>query len=103
MYGHTWANVSRLYRIVNPLCEVCALSGRLTDASPGDRKGVTDHIVAVTRGGARMDERNFATLCKPCHDRKSALEKLGWSCATYGKFGDFKPVDKGSALRSLIK
>lgn len=92
-----------MYRIANPLCELCRLDGRLTDASPGDRKGVTDHIVAVTRGGARMDARNFATLCKPCHDRKSALEKQGWSCAKFGNYGDFKPVDRDEALKSLLK
>lgn len=103
LYNNTWANVSKQYRIANPLCELCMLQGKLTDASPGDRKGVTDHVVAVTKGGARMDERNFATLCKPCHDRKSILERNGWKCSTYGRFGDFKPIDKEAALRTLIK
>lgn len=55
VYNATWANISRLYRIANPLCELCLLQGRTTDATPGGRKGVTDHIVRVSIGGAQRD------------------------------------------------
>lgn len=102
-YNSTWANVSRLYRIANPLCEMCLAMGKATDASPGDRKGVTDHIVRIASGGARMDAANFMTLCKPCHDRKSSLEKLGWTCDRVGVFGCFVPANKTMAIKSLIK
>lgn len=102
-YNNTWANVSRLYRIANPLCEMCLTSGTLTDASPGGWKGVTDHIVRVSAGGARMDDNNFMTLCKPCHDRKSALERLGWTCDRVGSFGNFIPANKEQAIKTLIK
>ena len=103
MYDAKWANVSRLYRVMNPLCEMCAISGKATDASPGERKGVTDHVVSITNGGARLDERNFATLCKSCHDRKSILERNGWRCETLGIEGELRPKDKAKALATLIK
>ena len=102
-YNTKWGNVSKLYRKLNPLCEMCKASGKLTDASPGDRKGVTDHIVSVSNGGARMDERNFMTLCKQCHDRKSALEKNGWTCDKGGDYGEYIPINKAEAIKTLIK
>ena len=102
-YNNKWGNVSRLYRIANPLCEMCLAKGKATDASPGDRKGVTDHIVRIAAGGAKMDALNFMTLCKECHDRKSALEKQGWSCVTIGSYGNFLPANKSEAIKSLIE
>ena len=35
---------------------------------------VVDHIIQVSAGGAQYDERNFMSMCKRCHDRKSNLE-----------------------------
>lgn len=103
MYNATWANVSKLYRKENPLCEACLLRGIAKDASPGGYKGVTDHIVSVTNGGARMDERNFATLCKQCHDRKSWHEGKGWRPESYGNFGAMLPIDRKKALQDGTK
>ena len=100
-YNTRWSNISRLYRIANPLCELCLLQGKATDASPGDRKGVTDHIIRVTAGGHPRDAANFATLCKSCHDRKSALEKQGWTCDRIGNYGAFTPANKIRALETL--
>lgn len=70
-----WKRYSTQYRKANPFCEVCKASGKITDASPGDKKGVLDHIITTSAGGAMWDARNHMTMCKQCHDRKRRKEK----------------------------
>lgn len=82
---------------------MCLAKGKATDASPGDRKGVTDHVVRIASGGAKMDAMNFMTLCKECHDHKSRMEKLGWTCDKVGTYGNFIPASKEDAIKSLIE
>jgi 5-methylcytosine-specific restriction protein A len=52
-----------------PCCEVCAKVGRTTPAT------VCDHITPVRLGGAFWDTRNYQSLCRPCHQAKSATER----------------------------
>jgi 5-methylcytosine-specific restriction endonuclease McrA len=73
-YSPRWAAYSRRLRSQRPFCEPSRAMGRLVDASPGGRKGVVDHIVAYSAGGAFWDERNHMVMCKKMHDRKSQLE-----------------------------
>lgn len=49
------------------LCQECVRQGR---PGPG---WLVDHIVPLWEGGSDEDE-NKQTLCRPCHDAKSAAE-----------------------------
>lgn len=35
-----------------------------------------DHIIPIAKGGAELDAKNIQTLCRSCHDAKSATESL---------------------------
>lgn len=53
-----------------PFCRECARRGRRTRAT------VVDHITPHRGDWARfVDPANHQSLCKPCHDRKTAKEK----------------------------
>jgi len=62
-YDYRWEKVRDWYRASHPLCEVC---GRPMDH--------VDHIVPLRDGGERLDPDNLQSLCKPCHDKKTAEE-----------------------------
>jgi hypothetical protein len=34
-----------------------------------------DHVVPIQRGGALLDESNLQSLCRACHNRKTAMER----------------------------
>jgi len=53
-----------------PCCVVCAQQGRTTPAT------VTDHITPVRLGGDFWAPANHQSLCNPCHQAKSASERL---------------------------
>ena len=59
-----WRKVSRIYRTNNPLCEASETP------QPAD---VVDHIIPISQGGAKYDNRNLMSLCHEKHNRKSAL------------------------------
>lgn len=59
-YGAQWRKIRARYIKVHPLCEECAVSGRLTPATE------VHHILPLSEGGTH-DESNFAALCHPCH------------------------------------
>ncbi len=66
-YGRDWSEASRRYRAAHPICENC-----------GQRKSrLTDHIVPIKHGGARMDPQNWQALCSHCHESKKARERRG--------------------------
>ena len=53
----------------NPICEQCIRIGLIIPAQ------VVDHIVPINKGGAALDIDNLQSLCNPCHNRKSAMDK----------------------------
>ena len=53
-----------------PCCVVCTSQGRTTAAT------VTDHITPVRLGGDFWDSANHQSLCRSCHQAKSAAERL---------------------------
>lgn len=53
-----------------PCCEACTKAGRTTAAT------VTDHIKPVRLGGDFWNAANHQSLCKTCHQAKSASERL---------------------------
>ena len=55
--------------LAEPWCRACARRGVRTRAT------VVDHIVPHRGDWAKFTDRgNLQSLCKPCHDRKTALE-----------------------------
>ncbi len=68
-YGRRWRRERLAYLAANTLCVRCMAAGRVTAAT------VVDHIKAH-RGDKRLfwDQVNWQSLCKPCHDRKTATE-----------------------------
>ena len=68
-YGPRWRRVRAAFLAQHPLCAACRAQGRVVPAT------VVDHIVPH-RGDQTLfwDEANWAALCKPCHDSKTAHE-----------------------------
>lgn len=66
-YDGAWQNARKGYLAKHPLCAECLKSGRYTPAT------VVDHIIPH-RGnkGLFWDADNWQSLCKQCHDRKTA-------------------------------
>jgi len=67
-----WKLLRRQKLAKDPLCEQCKREGRLTPAT------VVDHIVPMKEGGACLDIKNLQSLCKRCHDSKTAREDGRW-------------------------
>lgn len=65
-YDARWRRARKAFLQAHPLCAECRKEGRYTAAS------VVDHIIPH-RGDANLfwDERNWQSLCKDCHDRKT--------------------------------
>jgi 5-methylcytosine-specific restriction protein A len=72
-YDSNWERARRAWLFEHPLCVACHAEGRLTAAT------VVDHIVPH-RGDRRLfwDRGNWQSLCKPCHDRKTARQDGGF-------------------------
>jgi len=66
-YGSRWQRARALWLAKHPLCEACKRRGVVTEAT------VVDHIVPH-RGDPQLfwDQSNWASLCKACHDAKTA-------------------------------
>jgi 5-methylcytosine-specific restriction protein A len=68
-YGSRWRRVRAAYLARHPWCVPCQAAGRLKPAT------IVDHVVPH-RGDPVLfwDEGNWAAMCKPCHDAKTARE-----------------------------
>lgn len=96
-----WKRATHLYRMQHPICEVCQYVGIITDASPGNRKGVTDHLVRLSSGGAKADSRNLCTMCESCHSRKRLQERNGWATAHIGSIGARVPMSRNEIIAHI--
>ena len=72
-YGARWQRARKQYLARNPLCVECLKDGRVVPAT------VVDHIIPH-RGDQELfwSEDNWQSLCKQCHDRKTAKEDGGF-------------------------
>jgi 5-methylcytosine-specific restriction enzyme A len=72
-YGRQWRKARAAYLAVHPLCVMCEAAGDVTPAT------VVDHRVHHEGPHDRLfwDQENWQSLCKRCHDRKTARER-GW-------------------------
>lgn len=66
--SRTWRKIRAAYLQDNPDCVQCKRDDVVTPAN------VVDHIKPITEGGHRTDRSNLQSMCKPCHDKKSASE-----------------------------
>lgn len=68
-YDRRWRRARLAWLRLNPICVICAKSDRYITAT------VVDHI-QPHRGDQVLfwDTANWQSLCKPCHDKKTASE-----------------------------
>ena len=65
-YDARWERVRRMHLAAEPLCRMCHEAGRVTPAV------LVDHITPIRDGGAILDDSNLQSLCRACHDTKTA-------------------------------
>lgn len=72
-YDARWVKARKMYLARHPLCIECLRNGKETLAT------VVDHITPH-RGNYELfwDESNWQSMCKLCHDRKTAKEDGGF-------------------------
>lgn len=72
-YDGRWRKAARAFLQEHPLCVRHLEKQRLVEAT------VVDHV-RPHRGDYELfwDRSNWQALCKPCHDRKTALEDGGF-------------------------
>lgn len=72
-YDSRWRKARIGFLMKHPLCVECERKGRIVPAT------VVDHITPH-KGDKQLfwDKANWQTLCKTCHDRKTATEDGGF-------------------------
>lgn len=80
-----------------PICEVHEFVDYYVDCTSNSP---VDHIVPIELDGAKTDQNNLMTLCKGCHERKSALELHRGILVETTKncFGELIPIEGGREL-----
>lgn len=69
-YDSRWRKLRNRFIREHPLCIHCKAEGRTKEAEE------VDHIIPLRQGGARLDPANLQSLCRRCHQRKTARETL---------------------------
>lgn len=75
-YGTEWKRLRAAYRAKHPICEMCGVAPSV----------IVDHIVEISDGGDKYDERNYQALCLACHNKKTAKER--WERTVKNTDGD---------------
>jgi len=90
-----WQRLRTAQLTRDPLCACCTYEGRLTAAE------IVDHVFPWKSYGPEAFRNNlFASLCVPCHSRKTNLERRGiYRHYTGHVFTDYVPSDYPAALR----
>lgn len=71
-YDADWRRVRDNFLAEHPLCAVCLANGMTVAASD------VDHVLAIRKGGERLNPANLQSLCAGCHSRKTAREDGGF-------------------------
>ena len=68
-YNSRWRKAREMFLAEHPLCEECSKIGIVREAK------VVDHVIAH-KGNYKLfwNKNNWQSLCKECHDRKTAKE-----------------------------
>ena len=72
-YDEAWLRLRRVVLSREPLCRECGKQGKVVPATE------VDHIVSMTRGGARLDTDNLQPMCKSCHSKKTIKQDGGFN------------------------
>jgi 5-methylcytosine-specific restriction enzyme A len=67
--ARAWRNKAKAHKAAHPFCAECERQGIVTAVAH------TDHIKPIKIGGDPWDDDNLQSLCKRCHDVKSAKER----------------------------
>jgi len=67
-YDARWRRLRDAHLAREPLCRMCRHSGLVSAAA------LVDHIVPIADGGAVLDDDNLQSLCRGCHDKKTAVD-----------------------------
>lgn len=67
--SRAWRKSRKAYLLKNPLCVYCEEFGRVEPAT------VVDHMLPINKGGDKLSESNFQSLCAKCHNSKSARDR----------------------------
>lgn len=70
-YDAAWRRFRRYHLdVIEPLCRFCRERGLIVAAE------VVDHIISIEeRPDLRLDHNNLRSLCKRCHDERTAAEQ----------------------------
>lgn len=72
-YGRRWQAARSVFLAEHPLCVICKASGQLIEAT------IVDHITPHKGDYDLFWQRaNWQSLCKRCHDHKTATEDGGF-------------------------
>lgn len=71
-YDEAWLRLRRIVLNKEPLCRECDKLGKIVAAEE------VDHIIPISKGGARLDKDNLQPLCKSCHSRKTNRDNGGF-------------------------
>lgn len=73
LYGARWRKARHLFLMANPLCRMHQERGELVAAT------IVDHVIPHKGDVSAFWQRsNWQSLCKPCHDTKTATEDGGF-------------------------
>jgi len=64
-----WRRLAAMQLRREPLCRMCSARGVIKTAE------VADHVCELEDGGAPYDPSNLQSLCRACHNAKSAAER----------------------------
>jgi len=67
-YDARWRRLRDAHLAREPLCRMCQRSDRVSAAV------LVDHITPIADGGAVLDDANLQSLCRRCHDNKTATD-----------------------------
>jgi len=85
--SYKWRRAAKAHRKDNPLCVVAEAEGFVEVGE------CVDHIIAIIHGGAKYDPRNFQTLTREAHYKKTKAETHGAVYETAeNEDGDLIPV-----------
>jgi 5-methylcytosine-specific restriction protein A len=62
-----WTKISKAQLARQPICEGC-------EVAPAT---LVDHVIEITKGGAKRDRRNLRSLCAACHNQRHGAERAG--------------------------
>ena len=64
-----WRKVAKAHKRANPLCVECLQLGITEPVA------ITDHIISIDDGGAKLDVNNLQSLCAKHHNSKTGKNK----------------------------